>query len=190
MWITEEKLLQWSTQESTDLSSNAYHFIRDEIEETKFYKDNSSSTEIYLQGSYANATNIRRDADVDIVLQYNQTFYYDDEKLSDYQRKKRQEFFSPATLSFVDYKEKIYNQLIYKLRGLSRFKEMEYGAKSLKITLQNPSIKVDVVPCFQQRDYYTFSEAAPYSSNSYHEGISLLDTETNDRIINYRKLYR
>lgn len=29
MYLTEEKLLQWSMQESTDLSSNAYHFIKD-----------------------------------------------------------------------------------------------------------------------------------------------------------------
>ena len=32
MYLTEEKLLQWSAQESTDLSSNAYHFIKEHID--------------------------------------------------------------------------------------------------------------------------------------------------------------
>lgn len=36
MAISEEKLLEWSVQESTDLSSNAYNFIKSHLFELPF----------------------------------------------------------------------------------------------------------------------------------------------------------
>ena len=67
---------------------------------------------------------------------------------------------------------------------------MECGAKSIKIVLQNPSINVDVVPCFQYRNYHTFSETYPNSKNNHFQGISFRDTNNNDFIINYPKLHK
>lgn len=39
--------------------------------------------EIYLQGSYANSTNVKFDSDVDIVVQLNSVFWSDKTQLSD-----------------------------------------------------------------------------------------------------------
>ena len=102
MLITEERLWQWSAQESTDLSSNAYNLIKDKLKETNFVS--THNIEIYLQGSYANSTNIRRDSDVDIVLQLNNVFNYDDSRLSEYQKQKLNEAFAPGAIEFADYK--------------------------------------------------------------------------------------
>ena len=46
-------------------------FIKEHIFETAFVKSHQNDFDVYLQGSYANSTNIKRDSDVDIVLQYN-----------------------------------------------------------------------------------------------------------------------
>lgn len=81
MAISEEKLLEWSVQESTDLSSNAYNFIKSHLFELPFVIQHHNYFQAFLQGSYANATNIKRDSDVDIVLQYSEVFRYDDMKI-------------------------------------------------------------------------------------------------------------
>lgn len=187
MYITEEKLLQWSAQESTDLSSNAYHFIKEHIFETPFVKAHQNDFDVYLQGSYANATNIKRDSDVDIVLQYNGVFRYDDSELSDFTKRQRNEYYSRATLTFKEYKDIIYAQLKEALRGHSRIRDIQYKAKSIKIVLQNPSIEVDVVPCFLYKKYKTFSLNNPDSPAHYIEGIAFDNTDTDTAIVNFPK---
>jgi len=187
MYLTEEKLLQWSLQGSTDLSSNAYHFIKDNIFRTDFVKTHSDDIEVYLQGSYVNSKNIKNDSDVDIIVQYNGVFMYDDSALSDVKKRERNNFYSKATLTFNDYKDLIYTQLKVVLAGHSRVKQIQYKAKSIKISLQNPSIEVDVVPCFIYKKYKSFSLFSPDSPIHYVEGIAFRNTNNNDLIVNFPK---
>lgn len=69
MKITDEILSNWSKIASTDLCKHGYDFMKNRLENLDFIKSNAQNFEIYLQGSYANHTNIRRESDVDIVLQ-------------------------------------------------------------------------------------------------------------------------
>ena len=93
MRITDEVLLKWSAIGSTDLSKYGYDFVKNRLENLDFIKANSQDFEIYLQGSYANHTNIRRESDVDIVLQYNGIFRYDDSRLDEITKQKRNNAF-------------------------------------------------------------------------------------------------
>ncbi len=190
MYITEEKLLQWSTQGSTDLSSTAYHFIKEHLFELPFVKAHQNDFDVYLQGSYANATNIKRDSDVDIVLQYNGVFCYDDSELSEYSKRQRNEYYSKASLTFKEYKDTVYTQLKDVLRNHSRVKEIQYKAKSIKIILQNPSIEVDVVPCFIYKKYKSFSLSNPDSPSHYIEGIAFDNTDNKTPIVNFPKEHK
>ncbi len=187
MFITEEKLLQWSIQESTDLSSNAYHFVKETLFRLPIVVAHHNDFEAYLQGSYANATNIKRDSDVDIVFQYNGVFRYDDSALTDYAKIERNKYYEKANLSFKQYKNTIYHELLTAISHYTRVKSVFYKPKSLKIILQNPSIEVDVVPCFLYKKYRSFSLQNPDSTSHFDAGISFDNTETDDIIVNFPK---
>ncbi len=136
MRITDEVLLRWSALASTDLSSYAYNFVKNRLNDLEFIKLNSQDFEIYLQGSYANHTNIRRESDVDIVLQYNGVFRYDDSKLDDLTKQKRNRAFVRADLTFEEYKLKIFNELYKEASKYKSIANIKYKAKSIKISLR------------------------------------------------------
>lgn len=190
MKITDEVLLRWSALGSTDLSSYGYNFVKNRLYELEFINSNSQDFDIYLQGSYANYTNIRRESDVDIVLQYNGVFRYDDSKLDAIAKQKRNKAFVRADLTFEEYKVRIFNELYKEVSKYKSVADIKYKAKSIKISLQNPNIDVDVVPCFLYKDYWTFSESDPLNENHYKHGISLDDTNTGKLIINYPKIHK
>ena len=45
--------------------------------ETRDYKMNLDNYEIFLQGSYANNTNVKQNSDVDICVMYKNVFHYE-----------------------------------------------------------------------------------------------------------------
>lgn len=190
MRITDEILLKWSAIGSTDLSKYGYDFVKNRLESLDFIKSNSQDFEIYLQGSYANHTNIRRESDVDIALQYNGVFRYDDSKLDAVTKQKRNNAFVRADMTFEQYKTKIFNELYQEASKFNSVSDIKYKAKSIKISLQNPSIDVDVVPCFLYKNYWTFSEYDPLNKNHYKHGIALDDTDTGKPLINYPKIHK
>lgn len=167
MRITDEALLKWSEIGSTDLSKYGYDFVKNRLENLDFIKSNEGNFEIYLQGSYANHTNIRRESDVDIVLQYNGVFRYDDSKLDAVTRQKRNNAFARADMTFEQFKTKIFNELYQEATKFKAVSNVQYKAKSIKISLQNPKIDVDVVPCFLFKNYWTFSEYDPINKSHY-----------------------
>ena len=111
MALTEEKLLKWSVQESTSISSEAYHFIKSHLFNLPFVIEHHNNFEAFLQGSYANATNIKNDSDVDIVLKYDNIFQCDNTSLSEREKKEFNEYFNDAQLTFEEYKNTIFTQL-------------------------------------------------------------------------------
>ena len=190
MKITDEILSNWSKIASTDLCKHGYDFMKNRLENLDFIKSNSQNFEIYLQGSYANHTNIRRESDIDIVLQYNGVFRYDDSKLDALTKLKRNNAFKKADMTFEQFKTQIYQELYAEAANYKSVSGIKYKAKSIKISLQNPSIDVDVVPCFLYKNYWTFSEFDPLNPEHYEHGISLNNTDTGDYIINYPKLHK
>ncbi len=190
MRITDEVLLKWSAIGSTDLSKYGYDFVKNRLNNLNFIKSNFEDFEIYLQGSYANHTNIRRESDVDIVLQYNGIFRYDDSKLDAVTKQKRNNAFVRAKMTFEEYKRKIFNELYQEAIKYKAISDVKYKAKSIKVSLQNPNIDVDIVPCFLYKNYWTFSEDDPLNKTHYKHGIALDDTDTGNLIINYPKIHK
>jgi hypothetical protein len=66
MGIPETQLAVWSLQGATTRANETYESVRAALGSLR-----AGSTETYLQGSYANGTNIRADGTVDVVVQLN-----------------------------------------------------------------------------------------------------------------------
>lgn len=186
MSLTEEQLLQWSTQGSTASYSHAKQFIERHLDKLPFIIKHRNTIEYILQGSYANSTNIRHDSDVDIVLKYNDTFRCNVSMLSQFEKKTFDNIYPNSDFSFTQFKQIIYNELYVELKEFTCVDDIEYRSKSLKVHLNNPKIDVDIVPCFEHRDYNSFSLN---KKDDYIEGISFNNTTTGDRIINFPKLH-
>jgi tRNA nucleotidyltransferase (CCA-adding enzyme) len=74
--IAESQLDIWASQGPTAQFTDTYNRIRDKLLD-KGAPYPLSDTEVFLQGSYKNDTNVYGDSDVDIVLCHTGAFYKD-----------------------------------------------------------------------------------------------------------------
>src|SRR4051794_20212745 len=72
MAIPLSQLQVWSTRPDPRRSAETYASIRAALQGSTHLRP--YDFEVYLQGSYANATNVRADSDVDIVVQLTSAF--------------------------------------------------------------------------------------------------------------------
>jgi len=74
--ISEAQLETWSQQGKTGQFTDTYNSIRGNLLDASAPYP-VKNVEVYLQGSYGNATNVWADSDVDVVLCHTGAFYYD-----------------------------------------------------------------------------------------------------------------
>lgn len=131
--------------------------------------------EVFLQGSYANNTNVRQNSDVDVCVMLTSTFktnYVNGYTDKDYG-------FSSAPDTYYMFKQYVVEALQNKF-GSS---VVTVGNKCINIGENNYHVNADVVPAIQYRDYQIINSIDP---NRYVEGIwfRAVDGTT---IINYPK---
>src|SRR5258708_19203561 len=96
MPIPRSQLETWSHQGATAMSSSAYASIQHAL--TKQGSPLAGKgVEIFLQGSYGNATHIYGDSDIDVVILYGDTFHKDMSALTPAQQELHERIFQPAT---------------------------------------------------------------------------------------------
>ena len=135
--------------------------------------------EVYLQGSYANRTNIRKDSDVDVVVQLNSTFYYDIFKLTQEQKRHYNETFFDATNEWTDFRRDVIAALMREFGP----KLVRPGNKSIKVRGDRSRINADVVPCFQYRKY---RKSANWDPDNFIEGMKFwtaIKTPSKERLL-------
>jgi hypothetical protein len=76
MAIPESQLEAWSRQGSVTQSSGTYLAVRSALMSSRADYA-AQSFDVFLQGSYANDTNIQGETDVDAVIRLNTIFAYD-----------------------------------------------------------------------------------------------------------------
>ena len=143
---SEQTLQNWTaplSQTEEQRAENTIKMIRDAINSCNDlkYKD----IDIFIQGSYANNTNVRSESDVDVCVMLRDTFH------TVYaQGKGREDYgFSASNFTFQEYRDLVKKALQDKFRT-----EYVYdGNKSLKINENTYHVKADVVPSFQLRNY-------------------------------------
>ena len=141
-------LALWSRQGDDAASARTYQSIKGAIESDAALR--IRSVEVYLQGSYANATNISGDSDVDVVVQSAATFQYEHhEQVSVIDRATIERSFNSASYAYSTFKEDV-------ARALHRAfpARTQEGNKALKVAATRGQVNADVVPAFDYRLYY------------------------------------
>jgi predicted nucleotidyltransferase len=113
--------------------------------------DIASSVRVYAKGSYANRTNVRLDSDVDICVEWNDTFAvrrFGNAK----DATAAQLGYTPATTSFdpAAFRERVRKLLVAGL-GVSNVNDS--GNKSIFVVAGPSTLDADVVPCREMRRY-------------------------------------
>lgn len=178
--IPEEQLVTWTHQGSIQRSSDTYASIRHALEAS----DSISrlDTEIYLQGSYKNSTNIRGDSDIDIVIQLNSTFTPDTDLLPPTEKARFEAAYRDATYQWADFR----NDVLRALRTYYGSELVAQGDKSIRVAGRSGKLDSDVVVALQYRLYTSFKSIDNQASV---EGITFFTTSDNRRVINYPKLH-
>jgi len=154
--------------------SKLYEDINDPTFSYQLYMRQPNSgkeIKIFLQGSYANNTNVRRQCDVDIAIVEEDIFQ------AEYPpgiTKERYGFRDANVIS--NFKDDVENALIAKFNG-----DIERRNKSIKIHGNSYRKDADGVPCRRFRDY---RQDAYLNPNNFVGGIVIL-ADDGSRIINY-----
>lgn len=179
--VDEQQLQTWANAPGSSKAQSTYNSIK-----TALSQSNSSrvkGAEIYLQGSYANSTNVRVDSDIDVVVQLNSTFYYDISKLTSFEKSLFELAFSDSTYNWSDFR----NDIIIALQNYFGSTYVKPGNKSIKLIGNDQRLNADVVPCLQHRKYNTFGIDRHYD---FIEGMKFWTILDNKVIINYPKAHK
>lgn len=177
MTITREAATRWTSQGAQDGAKQTYASIRHALEKAGIAR--SRDLDIFLQGSYANSTNVRGDSDVDIVVMTRQSFNADTTRLSA-TAKARWDALPEATFTSADLRREISQALIAHY-GPNR---VHLKNKCIQVDAGSGTLDADVVPCTEYRNYV---DSNPSSlSSGYIEGVQIRPLRGGP-IINYPK---
>ena len=174
MGIINEQIFEWSKPPSreNDLSAKTYKIIKEKLEQ-KFW----SNVNIFLQWSYSNSINIKKDSDIDIVICYKNSYFYDISNLSESDKEKYNQNRITATYNFSSFKNDVENYLISIF-----WKQVERKNKCIKINWNWTRVDVDVVPCFPHKRYSSYKIISA-------EWIQLI-SDKNEKIISFPKQHK
>ena len=166
MAITEYWLELWAKPPSrdNDKSASTYAIIK-LILERKFW----DSVEIFLQGSYANSTNIKQDSDIDMVICYKNSYFFDTSSLSETEEKLFHWTTTTASYRFATFKDGVQECL-----ELTFWKppHTERKDKCIRVYWNQSRVDADIVPCFVHKRFRTHnSTSAEWVEFVSDEGI-------------------
>lgn len=141
---------------------------------TKGYK-------VFLQGSYGNDTNIRKESDVDVVIRLDSIFTYDLSSLSPEQNQAFATAHGPATYTHIHFREDVLVALYDRFGA-----HINPGTKAIMIEPFHNRRKADVLIATQHRKY---SRYVSTNDTSFIQGISFHKSD-GKRVANYPKQHR
>jgi hypothetical protein len=181
MPIPESKLETWSHQGAVTTSRDTYASVKRAVTSASSgYAD--KSVEVFLQGSYANDTNIRGDSDVDIVVMLDSIFRGHVAGLPPEQVRAYNQAYDTATYLFSQFKDAV----VAQLRLVYGAQSAQTGHKSVKLPAGSGRLGADIVVCHQYRDYQRFRSI---DDQQYDEGI-FFPTAYASEVVNYPKQHR
>ncbi len=147
MSVSEDQLTTWAkppSETEEEKCRNAVSRITDAIK-AKFGSDVS----IFLQGSYKNRTNVKKDSDVDIVIRHDSYYFYDLGNLSPEEKKEYKANSTPADYTFSQFKNDVQTVLAEEFGQT----EVERKNKCIRVKGSLYRVNADVVPCYEYRRY-------------------------------------
>lgn len=181
MAIPRAQLERWANPGALTTSAAAYASIRNALLKSTSPVANLG-LDIFLQGSYANSTNIYGDSDIDVVVLYSTAFYEDISGLTAAEQQIHASAFVTATYNWHNLRDDV----LRALRAHYGNGAVNLGKKSIKVTTASGRKPSDVVPALQFRRYATFPNARDAMA---HWGIQFFDS-SNNSIVNYPKYHK
>lgn len=182
MTISETQLEKWSRKQGSGLSSNTYNSIKTAINQRDRDFYDSDDPEVYLQGSYANYTNVRGESDLDVIIEMSSPPFEED--ISELDRKERERYDSKYSEIDLEWKN-FYSTARRVLKNY--FGDLEsYSLKREEMCLKLDSENnrdADIVIAVAYRKYYSFPNKEDNPSN-YEKGI-FFKTKNGRKIANY-----
>ena len=177
MAIPEAQLETWSHQGPTPQFTSTYDTLRGVLQSKNAPYANRKFT-VFLQGSYANDTNIYADSDVDVVIRLDEVFYTDLEALPAEDRALYDSMRSAADYTLADFKSGVLAWLIENY-GAS----VKAGSKAISIVGSGSRRDADVIVAAEFRRYRKFRG---WTDQEYVEGICFF-ASSGIRIENFPK---
>lgn len=177
MAIPESQLETWSKQGSVTQSRDTYATVKNALENSgsPYYL---KSFESFLQGSYANDTNVYRDSDVDVVMRLDSVWYHDANLLPiDQYRAFELAYPSTPQYGLPEFRTQVTGWLKQKFSGVT------VGSKAIFIPGSGARRDCDVLVCALFKYYYRFNSL---SDERYAEGICFFLND-GTRIVNFPK---
>jgi len=166
----ESQFREWAkppTKTEQDRCDNAVSVVRNAIKASPKLQGRNIS--IFLQGSYKNNTNVRKDSDVDIGIRCTDTFFYDLPTGITPEAKD----IAPATYHYSQFKNEVEGAMVDYLGRAT----VNRGNKAIDIRENNYHVEADVTAFFQHRRY------SPDGLISY--GVELQTDHEKDSVINW-----
>lgn len=178
MAIPEAKLVAWSSQAPSGPSRDTYAAVKKALDD-KAAPFADKFPDVFLQGSYANDTNVARDSDVDVVACTGAIFAHDANTLAtdQYQAFERAHP-GNATYSYGQYKQDVAKWLTQQFGAGVRV-----GRKAILIPAAQNRRDCDVLPAIEYRYYYRFQSL---TDQSHAKGICFYLPD-GTQIINFPK---
>lgn len=164
----------WTAPGSNAIAQATYTSVKLALNDLMAKRD----IEVFLQGSYANSTNIRADSDVDIVVMTRQTFQGHTKVLGPTARA-AWDALPDATYSNDSLRDEVQAALV-AYYGSARITPRN---KCIQVDKRDGYVDADVVPCIQYRQ---FTSAFADVRRDYVEGIAI-EPLKGGRIINFPK---
>jgi hypothetical protein len=176
--IAESQLDIWSGQGKTGQFTDTYNQIRNNLLD-KGAPYPPADTEVFLQGSYKNDTNVYADSDVDIVLNHTGAYYKDLSRLpaADRQAYDAATVGNAAQYSYADFKKDATGYITRLYNGVVP------GKKALYIPGNASRRSADVLIAFDFRRYHEFKS---WQNQRYDKGICFFAPD-GTRIENFPK---
>ncbi len=171
MPIPDSQLQTWSNLGATQSSQNTYASIKNALNSS--FKMSGSSYDVYLQGSYANTTNIRGDSDVDIVAELTTPEFSNPNPQSPH---------STALNTWTAFR----NSVIQALQNHYGTQAVIPKNRCVRVIGGGGRLPADVVVCLRYR-HRNRSYSSKISESGL--GITLLDLETRRWVNNFPKLH-
>lgn len=183
MSIPTSQLETWKKPGADDSATKTYSRVKNVLNsDDSVLVNEGKSFDVYLQGSYKNATNIYADSDVDLVVQLNSTWRRNLSQLSKSQKSAYKESYSSASYGWEDFHEDV----VETLRDYYGWSSVDIEDRAVVLDSDSLPLTGDIVICQQYRRYNLFSSK---SDQDFDEGIIFWDQSTNEKIIGYPKIH-
>lgn len=179
MTVTTEQARNWTAAAATDSAKRTHESVRDALTASRHL--DRYEYDVFLQGSYANHTNLRGDSDVDIVVMLTSTWMPKTDRLTPAEVANWQARRFPGTATDTEFRNAVHQALADRYGTRVHPKN-----KCIRVDGAGGMIDADVVPVFQVRRYLSYPA---HGQPTWIEGIQIWPLRGSS-IVNYPKEHK